>query len=71
MTGPLENEILAVTLDEAVCILEMAKVPFEIIHTGPPRCRGGGMGKERVLRFQAGERTVIITVAREMVKSAD
>ncbi|MCL6478111.1 MAG: hypothetical protein K6T65_06815 [Peptococcaceae bacterium] len=61
-----ENEILALSRDEAVRVLEEAGIKVEIEHTGPPGYLPPAGGREMVVRFRFREGTGIITVARQM-----
>jgi hypothetical protein len=61
----LERELLAVSPEEAVHILEQAGLRSEVQFTGPPRHPEAG-GRERVVRLRVRGSTGIVTVAREL-----
>ncbi|MFZ5634814.1 MAG: hypothetical protein ACOY40_18465 [Bacillota bacterium] len=66
MINFLENEILAVSRDEAVRVLEAAGIKVEIEQTGPPGYLPPAGGREMVVRFRLRGDTGMVTVAREM-----
>ncbi|MHB8158033.1 MAG: hypothetical protein ACYDEQ_11675 [Desulfocucumaceae bacterium] len=68
MSHPLEKELLALSLEEAVSILEEAGLAVEIRHTAPTGGPSSTMGKGRVVRLQISQNTGIITVACEIAR---
>ncbi|MCL5058074.1 MAG: hypothetical protein M1130_08795 [Actinobacteria bacterium] len=68
MNGRLEADLLAVTREEAVAVLERAGLFVQVQHTGASGGLPGGCAVERVVRFCLRENTGVITVARELTR---
>ncbi|KJR97659.1 MAG: hypothetical protein VR68_12365 [Peptococcaceae bacterium BRH_c4a] len=64
----LENEILAVFLDEAVEVLKKSGLKYVIEYTGFAGSGTAAAGRERVVRFNLRGETGFITIACEQSK---
>ncbi|MFZ5642407.1 MAG: hypothetical protein ACOY46_02305 [Bacillota bacterium] len=69
MSNSLERELLALTMEEAISIVERAGLRVEVQYTGTARLPGV-KGTERVVRFHLRQDTGIITVTCELTRQS-
>ena len=66
----MEKKLLAVTMEEALSIMERAGLKVEVQYTGTSGRLPGVKGTERVVRFHLRQDTGIITVTSELTRQS-